>query len=262
MQIYYVYMTKKYSLGHLTFLRYCIPAMGLFFFTVQIIVSFLTKTPENYHWFFYPLIALNCCSVIGCTILLITPDNNYIYGILGMLYTILFAFVDISELSIFICYIISQFAFYGQTYTLKKGLIHKIFGAILLIFVIVVRAIIFKMEFVNRLFNIWPFLFALAVIFLFFIRNENLQEKYKRRTIIDLNQFDELSDRQKDLVIALLNDVKYEDFATEHKVSKSAVKKDAVGIFKVFSTYDKNSFVLKYSSCNFQRDSNIVYKGV
>lgn len=254
-------MTQKYTFSHLNFLKYLIPAAGLFFFIVQIVILFITKE-NQYNWYFYPLIILNTCSTIGCIVLLIFPDYVLIYGILGALYTVLFAFVDISELSICICYIVSQFAFFSSGFTAKSGKKFYLYSGVLLLFVIVTRVFIFRLDYLNRIFNIWPFMFALAIIFLLFVKNESLLEKYKKRTIIDLDQFDELSERQKDLVLSLLNDVKYEDFAQEHCISKSAIKKDAVNLFKFFDTYDKNSFVLKYSSCNFQRNGNIVYKGV
>ena len=130
-----------------------------------------------------------------------------------------------------------------------------------IIAIIIIRVFLLKGEYLHRLFNILPVLFVSAILFMFVLDSYRFEKILHTKFVINLDEYNNLSDRQKKLAIAILNETKYETFASENNISISAIKKDATGIFKTFSCSNKNIFQMKFSQYDFTLGGELVFKG-
>lgn len=249
------YFLKKFS----AFCKKFLPTAGFICFAIQIIISICKGNPQQWHY--YPLLVLNCISFLACAWLFFHPEKFIIYGLISFLYMILYTFLDVDELVIILCEVTSFVSFDSQGFLRKHKNIK--YSIVVLIFFIIlgIRIYLFYDDYTNRLLKLWPFVFSLFIILFFFANSILFYRKNSGQKIINLNFYTELSDRQKQLIISILNYDKYETFARLNNVSVSTVKKDAVAIFRIFESFDRNAFVLKYSTFDFMQDGQLIYKG-
>lgn len=152
-------------------------------------------------------------------------------------------------------------SFWNQGFFVKKKTLKHARAVAGIIAIIIIRAILLKEEYLHRLFNILPVLFISLILLMFVLTSYRFEKIIHTKFIVNLDEYENLSDRQKKLAIAILNGIKYDAFALENKISISAIKKDAVGIFKTFSCSNKNIFEMKFSQYDFTLGGELVFKG-
>ena len=240
-------------------LKKYLPLFGVVLFPLLIINLLINHTYTGF--FYYTFLVLHSLAFCASVFLFFNPTKSIIYGIAGICYLPLLVFSPTNEIIILICYILILVSFWNQGFFVRKRIPKRIFAAAGISAVIVIRIILLKKEYLHRLYENAPVLFIAMILFTFVLDSYRFEKILKTKFVINLNEYDKLSARQKKLTAAILNDVKYETFATENGISSSSVKKDAVSIFKEFSCSSKNIFILKFSQYDFYLDDKLVYKG-
>lgn len=250
----------KSKLHKLSFFKYIIPAFGVFGFIIQIIIFIRTKHFYS-PLYFYSAMCLFSISLCACIFLLFFPNKMFIYGIVAFVYTIVFTFIDVNEIDIVLCFLIMIVSLWNQGILERNKKKCFAFFFFLTAGIITARSFIFKKEYISRLIYLWPYLFTISIIFFFSLNAILLYKRNMDKAFINLDLYDNLSERQKNLILCILNNEKYETFAQENKISLSSVKKDAVTIFKTFNSFDRYTFILKYASFDFYRNGKRIFLG-
>lgn len=230
--------------------KYFIPISGLIFFTIQIIFL-LIDNPDFSNIVFDAILVLSVISALTCIFLIFHPQKYLIYGIFFLIFTVLFTFSDYSEITILLCYIAALVIFSEQGFFNHKSILKLVLSLLVLGAITAVRIILFKKEYFVRLIQVWPYLFTLVVIIFFTLKIFVSHQNETEHLVINLDEYEELTDRQKKLIESILKNEKFDTFSRENNVSISTVKKDAVVIYKVFDVFDSKTFLLKYANHDF-----------
>ena len=117
-----------------------------------------------------------------------------------------------------------------------------------------IRVYLFRESFVEHIIQFLPFIIITLVLTLFVINSYTLSVGKKNKNHIDVDEL-ELTDRQKDILILIINNKPYKEFSLGKDISESTIKKEASAIFQYFNVCNKYAFMAKFSHCTF------VYKG-
>jgi len=231
-------------------LKVFIPISGALFFSLQILFLLLFEKNKS-TLFFKGIFLLDLISILASIYLIFHPEKYLIYGIICFTFTIFYTFAPVNEITIVLCYMTSLIIFGDQGLLKKRKILVFIFCLSSIIIIIVIRIIILKKEYIVRLIETWPYIFALILMYFFISKITATYKKNQKYPIINLNNYYELTERQKKLIESILQNEKYDTFARDNNISVSVVKKEATEIFKVFDVFDKNTFQLKYLEYTF-----------
>ena len=227
-------------------LKKYLPLFGVVLFPLLIINLLINHTYTGF--FYYTFLVLHSLAFCASVFLFFNPTKSIIYGIAGICYLPVLVFSSANEILILICYILILVSFWNQGFFVRKRISKRICAAAGISAVIVIRIILLKKEYLHRLYENAPVMFIAMILFTFVLDSYRFEKILKTKFVINLNEYDKLSSRQKKLTAAILNDVKYETFAAENDISPSTVKKDAVSIFKEFSCSSKIIFLTVFFS--------------
>lgn len=242
-----------------SFFKKYLPLLGALIFSVLIVNLIINRQYTGF--FYYAFLTLHALTILVNIFLFFKPTKSILYGAIGILYLPVLVFSKTYELNILVCYILILVSFWNQGFFVKRKTLKRARAAAGIIAIIIIRAFLFKDEYLHRLFDILPVLFVSSILFMFVFDSYRFEKILHTKFVINLDEYKNLSDRQKKLAIAILNGIKYEAFALDNNISISAIKKDAVGIFKTFSCSNKNIFEMKFSQYDFTLGGELVFKG-
>ena len=212
-------------------------------------------------FFYYAFLILHSISICAGLFIFFNPSKTIVYGIVGICYLPVLVFSKTDELNVLFCYVVILIAFWNQGFFVKRKFLKRFRAIAGFLIIIIIRAFLLKKEYLFRLYEIAPILFALVIVSIFAMESFHFERALNSKFIINLNDFPNLTLRQKNLIVAILNNQKYETFAAENNISISSVKRDATLIFDEFSCSSKSVFLTKFSQYNFYIDNQLVYTG-
>jgi DNA-binding CsgD family transcriptional regulator len=204
----------------------------------------------NYNFLSILVIVSLGVSVILSIFLSFFPKHFRIYGITAFIYSFLFSlFEQYSVFMIFSFVVTVVFLWHQGFFAIKKNL--KLLSAILYFSILMtIRIIKFPDSFIDHVVQFLPYIIFSLVITLFVINSYTLKVGRKKKSIINVNDL-ELTENQKNLMLLILSNKPYKEFAIDNNMSVSVVKKEALIIFKYFNLCSKNAFIAKFSHFTF-----------
>ena len=242
-----------------SFIKKYLPLLGALIFIVLIVNLIINRQYAGF--FYYAFLVLHTITVFVNIFLFFRPTKSILYGVTGILYLPVLVFSKTYELNILVCYILILVSFWNQGFFVKQKTLKRTRAIAGIIAIVIIRIFLLKDEYLHRLFAILPVLFVSAVLLMFVLDSYRFEKILHTKFTVNLDEYANLSDRQKKLAIAILNGIKYDSFARENSISISAIKKDALSIFKTFSCSNKNIFEMKFSQYDFTLGGELVFKG-
>lgn len=129
----------------------------------------------------------------------------------------------------------------------RKNRIAKTAASIIFFFVIFATQVRFGYaEFLQSFFTLAEYSFVIFLIILFYYLYLRNQGKSPIEKFLDLSQFPDLTERDKEWIELILQETKYITIASQYKVTEGTVKNRMRVIFKVLDVSDRIGFMATY----------------
>lgn len=186
--------------------------------------------------------------------LFLFPKNYGIYVIFSFIYSFIFCFFEQYFILMVYCFVITIVFLWNQGFFTNKKIYKFVFSVLYFGILAVIRIYNFSESFEEHLLQFLPHVIASLVIALFVINSYTIRVGLKNKQTMNIDNLN-LTERQKDLMLHILSDEPYKQYAIDSNISESVIKKEASEIFKYFDVCTRYAFVAKFSHFTF------TYKG-
>lgn len=180
-------------------------------------------------------------------VLIIFPYKFESIAVFAFFYTGVLLYVDpLNPLSTLI-YFLGIISLYVRGLLRKKRIIKNLLlssGIIIILFSNIRYGWIFFLEdFQNKIISC----IVCMLIFMFIVIEKNRSSQ--NNTVLDLSQFPDLTQRDKEWINLALSQEKYDTIARQYGLSPNYVKNRMRNIFKILGVPDRLALIAKYSGC-------------
>lgn len=193
---------------------------------------------------------LNYIGIFFLIILIFRPIRIDFYGIFAFLYSIVLLIDGCFSMTgiLLYCLAVTVLYFRGFYKTVTKAKIILTVAFFLLLSSFGIRYGI--KPFFRAFFSSFEYLFLTSIILYIVFEKSALEKNFFSTPVLDLSQFSELTNRDKEWIKLVLTETKYITIANKYNCCEGLVKNRMRKIYKILGVADRLSFMATYSKFN------------